>query len=266
MLFSRLIWCSLLTALLVGSVQFAVGHWRAMPIILAAEVFESHMPQAGHVHAHEQTFATNHVHDLADSAGPTTGKRMALTWVAYVLYSFSMALLMFAVMGWWIWKCGSRIGTARLALAVAAAGLLSMDIWPALGLPAELPGMDAASLGSRQAWWVLAAGSAALACVVLAGAALKNVATYWRWLAAATLLALPFAVGAPQPLGDSLTGLDAKSLAQLQALEHEFARVTRWTFLSFWTSIAIAGGLVFARWLRPVIPAAERPLDGSVAA
>ena len=261
MLFSRLVWCALLTALLVGSVQFVIGRWHAVPIIQAAEVFESRKPQTGHVHTHEQTSTTDHAHDEPEAAEPTAGERAAWTWVAHVLHSFSMALLMFAVMGWWVWKRGAPMGTARLALAVAAAGLLSLDVWPALGLPAELPGMDAASLGSRQAWWVLAAVSAALACSVLAGVAMKNVANHWRWLAAAALLALPFVVGVPQPLGDVLTGFDAQSRAQIQALEREFIWATGWTFLSFWVSIAIVGGLVFARWLRPAIPTTGRQVE-----
>lgn len=261
MIFGRLVWCSLLTALLVGSVQFVVGRWHALPIIRYAEVFESRKLQTGQVRAHEQTSAASHAHDEPDAAEPTAGERAARTWVAHVLHSFSMALLMFAVMGWWVWKRGAPMGTARLALAVAAAGLLSLDIWPALGLPAELPGMDAASLGSRQAWWVLAAVSAALACAALAGVAMKTVANHWRWLVAAALLALPFIVGAPQPLGDALTGFDAQSRAQLQALERDFIWVTRWTSLSFWTSIGIVGGLVFARWLRPAIPTTGRQVE-----
>lgn len=258
MLLSRMVWCALLTAVLVGSMQFVIGRWQAVPIIQAAEVFESRKSQPGQMHTHEQTSTAAHAHDEPEAAQSTAGGRTIWTWVAHVLHSFSMALLMFAVMGWWVWKRGAPTGTARLALAVAAAGLLSLDVWPALGLPAELPGMDTASLGSRQAWWGLAALSAALACAVLAGVAMKNVANHWRWLAAAALLALPFVVGAPQPLSDSLTGFDAQSRAQLQALEREFIWATRWTTFSFWALIAIVGGLVFARWLKPAIPAGRQ--------
>lgn len=252
MLLHRLIWCALLTALLVGSVQLAVGRWQAVPIILAAEVFESRKLQAEHPLAHEQASAAGHAHGDPDPAD--VGERTAWTWVAHVLHGFSMALLMFSVMGWWVWKRGAPLGTARLALAVASAGLLSMDLWPALGLPAEIPGMDAAGLGSRQAWWVLAATSAALACAALAGVATKTVASHWRWLIAAALLALPFIVGAPQPLGDPLPGFDAQTRAQLQELEREFIWATRWTSLSFWVSLGGMGGWVFARWLKPAIP------------
>lgn len=255
MLLSRLVWCALLTALLVGSVQFGLGRWHAVPIIQAAEAFESRKSNAGPAHTHDLTSTSGNAHVEPDATEPPAHQRAAWTWVAQVLHSFSMALLMFAVMGWWVWKRGAPMGTARIALAVAAAGLLSMDIWPALGLPAELPGMDAASLGMRQAWWVLAAASAALACATLAGVATKHIAPHWRWLAAAALLALPFVVGAPQPLGDTLAGFDAPERTQLRALEHAFVWATRWTSLSFWTSIAIVGGLVFARWLKPAIPA-----------
>jgi cobalt transporter subunit CbtA len=258
MLFRRLVWCALLTALLVGSVQLAVGRWQAVPIILAAEAFESRKAQSADPlpHAHASTAGHAHAaaHEHGDAHPADAGERTAWTWVAHVLHGFSMALLMFAVMGWWIWTRGAAPGTARLGLAVAAAGMLSLDLWPALGLPAEIPGLDAGSLGSRQVWWVLAATCAALACALAAGVATKTVASHWRWLAAAALLALPFVVGAPQPLGDPLAGFDAQARAQLQELQREFIWATRWTSLSFWVLLGLMGGWVFARWLKPAIP------------
>ncbi|MDB5941967.1 MAG: hypothetical protein JWQ13_1533 [Ramlibacter sp.] len=262
MLLRRLIWCALLTALLVGSVQLAVGRWQAVPIVLAAEVFESRKLHAEHPHTHEQIAAPGHAHGDPNPTAAGSGERTAWTWVAHVLHGFSMALLMFSVMGWWVWKRGAPMGTARVALAVAAAGLLSMDLWPALGLPAEIPGMDAAALGSRQAWWVLAATSAALACAALAGVAAKSVPSHWRWLIAAALLALPFMVGAPQPPGDPLAGFDAQTRAQLQDLQREFIWATRWTSLAFWTSLGGIGGWVFARWLKPAIAPGRPPQIG----
>lgn len=249
MLFIRLIWCALLTAVIVGSLQFGVEQWRAVPIIRAAEVFEIQKVEGVIPQAHEHSEAVA----PSDDDIPY---RDAWTWVANVLHAFSMALLMFAVMGWWIWRRGGAVATSRLALAVAAAGLLSLHLWPTLGLPAELPGMDAAALGARQAWWLLAAVSAALACASVAGIGTKSVASHWRWLAALLLLALPFIVGAPHAPGDPLAGFSAQARSRLEELAPEFIRTTHWISLSFWISLGCVGGWVFGRWIKSAIPPA----------
>ena len=262
MLFVRLTWCALLTAVIVGSLQFGLQQWKAVPIILAAEAFEAQKAEGGGPQAHAHASEAGHAHDHAHDHDHDILSRGAWTWIANVLHGFSMALLMFAVMGWWVWRRGDAVPMSRLALAVAAAGLLSLDLWPALGLPAELPGMEASALGGRQAWWVLAAGSAALACASLAGIATKNLARRFRWLAASLLLALPFVLGAPQAAGDPLAGFGEQARAQLQELHGDFVVTTRWLSLVFWVSLGCMGGWTFRRWIRSTIPAAREPQAG----
>ena len=46
----------------------------------------------------------------------------------------------------------SRGVLRQLAAAVAAIGWLSLHLWPSLGLPAEVPGTEAADLRLRQLW------------------------------------------------------------------------------------------------------------------
>jgi cobalt transporter subunit CbtA len=263
MIFQRLIWAALGAALLVGSVQSGVQQWQAVPIILAAEVYEGQKveatvtpmaPVSPEVHAHAAGAASAHDHaaskDAAEEWAPQDGaERMFWTWVANVLHALSMALLVFAVMGLCMWR-GAALRSLPLACAVAAAGWLSFHLWPSLGLHAEIPGMDAARLGSRQGWWVLAAGSAALACTSLAwmrGA--------WRWVAAAVWLALPFVVGAPHISADPLAGFSGAAQVQLRELGTQFIWATTWVSLSFWTSMGVVCGAAFQRWLRPVLEA-----------
>lgn len=272
MLFQRLIWCALFTALAVGSVQFAVQRWQAVPIVLAAEAYEDQKAEPDDLgtfglrpqelalgaarRAHDPGHAAGavpheHAHDHGGEApwAPAAGlERNAWTWVANALHAFAMALLLFATMGAWVWLRGPALGTPRLALAVATAGWLSLHLWPSLGLPAEIPGMDAAALGVRQAWWVLAAACSAGACAALALSAAR-----WRWLAAALLLALPFAVGAPQSPADPLAGFSGEAHARLEHLARDFFWATTWVSLSFWASLGGLGGWVFARWLKPLL-------------
>ncbi len=259
-LFQRLIWGALAVALLVGSVQTALQQWQAVPIILAAETFEAQKvaPAAVAGHDHDRGHSHDQAHEHAEAGtdwAPADGlERTTWTWVANLLHVFSLALLMFAVMGWWVWRRGATPAPLRLAFVVAAAGWLSLHLWPSLGLPAEVPGMDAASLGSRQGWWLLAAGCAALAC---ASAALLR--TRWRWLAAVAWLAVPFVSGAPQLASDPLAGFSADAQTQLHALGAHFVWVTGGIALTLWASLGAACGVVFQRWLQPVLVASLTP-------
>jgi cobalt transporter subunit CbtA len=257
MIFQRLIWSALATAVVVGSVQTGVQRWQAAPLILAAEVYEGQKAEApapaamltAPAHAEAAPHEHEHEHGAAKEWEPENGaERIGWTWVANILHAFSMALLVFAVMGVWLYQRGTAVASLTLAGLVAAAGWLSFHFWPSLGLLAEVPGMEAAPLQARQIWWVLAVGSAALACAV-AGFARAP----WRWLVAVALLALPFVVGAPQRQGDALAGFGAEAHAALEQLGAQFIWATTWVSLSFWASMGVVGGLAFQRWLRPAL-------------
>jgi cobalt transporter subunit CbtA len=241
--FQRLIWAALATAVVVGSGQTGVQRWQVAPLILAAEVYEAQKaeapePMAPHEHAHE--------HDVAKEWAPANGfERLGWTWVANSLHAFSMALLVFAVMGVCLWR-GTALPSVPLALWTAAAGWLAFHFWPSLGLPAEIPGMDAARLGSRQGWWLLAAVSAALACTSIAG-----LRSHLRWVAAAAWLALPYVVGAPHISADPLAGFGLEAQTALRQLGTQFIWATAWIALLFWASMGLVGGLAFQRWVRP---------------
>ena len=260
MVFQRLIWAALATALVVGSLQTGVQRWQATPLILAAEAYEAQkavvpkpvVPPA-HLHSVE---ATPHEHGDAKEWVPENGfERIGWTWVANSLHAFSMALLVFVVMGVCLWR-GATLRSFPLALWTAAAGWLVFHFWPSLGLPAEIPGMDAARLGSRQGWWVLAVSSAAGACAL---ASLSHAS--WRWLVAASLLALPFIVGAPKLQGDALAGFTPEAHAALELLYGQFIWATTWVALSFWVSTGLVGGLAFERWVRPCLLAVLKGAD-----
>lgn len=257
MIFQKLVWASLAVAVVVGSVETGVQRLQAAPLILAAEVFEAQKAEAptpadtltapaqaeAAAHEHEH----GHEHGAAAEWEPANGvERTGWTWVANVLHAFSMALLVFAVMGVWLYKRGSTLASLPLACLVAAAGGISFNLWPSLGLHAEVPGMEATPLHARQLWWVLSMGSAALACAVLGFG--RGV---WRWIAAAALLALPFVVGAPELEGDALAGYSPEAHAALAQLGQQFIWATYAVAASFWVTMGVASGLAFQRWVRP---------------
>jgi cobalt transporter subunit CbtA len=236
-----------------------------MPIVLAAEAFEDqkagppngldtvappHPHAGGSAHDHEEA------HEKADESArqpwsPTDGaERTFWTWVAGVLHAFGVALLALVALASRAWLRGGDAARWRLALGLAAAGWLSLHLWPSLGLPAEIPGMDAARLGSRQAWWLLAAGSAAAAC---AGVVFGR--RRWRWAVAAVWLAVPYAVGAPEVAGDPLAGFAPDVQAVLRDLGHRFIVVTHALAAAFWLALGAACAWAFARWVRPALDA-----------
>jgi cobalt transporter subunit CbtA len=266
MIFQRLIWSGLAVAVAVGSVETGIQRWQAAPLILAAEVHEEAKAEvpwpAEHLAVPAQTEAVGHAHEHEHGSAkewePENGaERIGWTWVANVLHAFSMALLVFVVMGLWLYRRGAALGAMPLAGLVAAAGAISFSLWPSLGLHPEVPGMDAAPLPARQLWWALAVGSSALACAVLGfgrGA--------WRWVVAAVLLALPFVVGAPRLEGDALAGYSPQAHAALEQLGAQFIWATSWVALSFWSTMGIACGLAYQRWLQPTLLAAFESTTG----
>lgn len=246
MLLGRLIWVALGAALLVGSVQTVLLQWQAAPIFLAAEAFEDQKAAPAYAHAAESVAHEDGGRDAAPDWAPGGGvERTAWTWVAHVLHGFSMALLVCVVMCLWVWRRGAPARPLLLGLSVAAAGWLSLHLWPSLGLPAGIAGMDAARLGSRQGWWVLAAASAALACATAAFGRQP-----WRWLIAIAWLALPYGVGVPALEADPLAGFGTDAQLQLRLLGEQFVAVTRWMSVSLWLSLGLSCGWLFRRWLQ----------------
>lgn len=262
MFFQRLIWAALAVALVVGTLQTGVQRWQAAPLILAAEQYEDQKVEVpaplategganAVATASEHSHGDEHAHEHEAWAPENGRERTGWTLVANALHAFSMALLVFAVMGLAVLRRGPAVSAKALAAWVALAGFVSLHLWPSLGLPAEVPGMEAAPLQARQLWWVLAVASAALAC-----GALGFARGHWRWPAAAVLLALPFLVGAPELHGDALAGFGAQARAALSQLEHQFAWATTWVAVSFWAMLGLACGIAFQRVLRPAL--AER--------
>lgn len=80
------------------------------------------------------------------------------------------------------------------APALALSGFAAFVLSPSLGLPPELPGMQAAELSDRQMWWVMTAAA------TVAGLFLSSGVKSWLGrLAGLALMVAPHLLGAPQP-------------------------------------------------------------------
>lgn len=270
MLFRRLFLCALAVGLLTGLFDSLVQRWQVVPLIAAAEVLETAAepaqpsaeqapaPAAGHVHIHADGAAHSHTANAAAWSPQAGVERTAYTVLANVLNAVGTALLLLALMAF---MSRQRAGhgpsapqsvgtTVRHGLLWGGAAWVCLFALPALGLPPELPGMQAAELHTRQLWWVLAAacGAGGLAVLFMARG-------NWRVLGLA-VLALPFAIGAPEQLGSPFAGLSADAAAQMQSLAKRFVLAT--AFASALQSLLL-GMLCFAaakRWINPLLGAA----------
>lgn len=195
--FRKLFIAAALSGLISGLFITVVHEVSTTRVIIAAEAFEGAAPEAAAVEGAAATETPTHEGEAAASDdhgegawAPADGfERSFYTGVADVLTGIGFALVLLA--GYRIW--GGRI-TWRTGLCWGLVGFAAVVLAPGLGLPPELPGTEAAALGSRRAWWV--------ATAVLTAGGLGLIFLGRRfWLAVLGIVAivLPHAIGAPQP-------------------------------------------------------------------
>lgn len=218
----RVLLAALAAGLAVGVLVTALQAFTTTPLILAAEVYEAAGGGEAHGHAHDD----GHAHD-GDGAFPGGEvDRLVSTLLANVVTSVGFALLLVAG-----FALSGRHVDERQGLLWGLAGFAVFALAPAAGLPPELPGTMAAELADRQAWWLFAAGGAAVGLWLI---------VFWRnrfgiplGLAAALL---PHVVGAPAP--EAMGGSAPPELAA------EFAALAIAVQAVFWAMLGwIAGGL-----------------------
>jgi len=223
----------LFTALIAGTVAglFAAGiqHLKLIPLIAAAEVYETAGEHADHQHgtAPEQQSAT-------PEWEPAPGiERAGYTVLADVLAGIGFALVLIGAVA--LARLGGYAIDARRGLAWGAAGFVVFALAPAIGLPPELPGMAAAGLAARQQWWLLTAAATAggLGLLIFARPVALRVA-------GAALIALPHLIGAPAAPHAS-TGVPAELTA-------EFATASLAVAAAFWLLLGSVSGWLYRRF------------------
>jgi len=198
---TRLFATGLLAGFLAGLLIAGLQHFTTTPLIIAAEVYENHGARP-HVHpsaapagafGEARLILVHSTHDAADGQSewaPADGiERTFYTSVVTVATAVGFALMLLAGM----LASGDRIDR-RQGLIWAAAGFVVTGLAPSLGLPPELPGMNAADLVDRQAWWIGTAVATAAALWLL----LRSRSTALQAAGLALLIA-PHLIGAPHP-------------------------------------------------------------------
>jgi cobalt transporter subunit CbtA len=226
---------ALLAGIGAGVVGWGVHMAATTPLIKEAEVYESaaeaNAPAAAEATAHTHDANTaEHGHD-AEAWAPADGwERNLYTLGADVVTGVGFAFLLTAAIVFL-----GRGADWRRGLLWGLAGFASFTLAPAVGLPAELPGTNAAPLVDRQLWWI---GTAiATAGGLFAAAWLRNV---YGYAIAVVLIALPHVIGAPQP--ETPGGLAPEEL------EHKFILAAAATSLVFWVVLGVLTGAFFKRY------------------
>jgi cobalt transporter subunit CbtA len=220
-MFKRIVAAAALAGVMSGALLTVIQHIEIVPLIEAAEVREAANLASQPAHQHPE---------LNQPWTPHGGwERTFATAVSNIILAIAFALLLGAAMslrqssGW------------RTGLVWGIAGYIVFFVAPALGLPPELPGTDAAPLSDRQLWWLGTAGCTALGLWLAAFAGKPLVRVFGL-----VLLCAPYVLGAPQaPIDD---GANSGDLAKEFVRATYLANAAMW--LSLGTLVGIFGGLM----------------------
>lgn len=243
MIFSRIIYCAILIGIVTGSVSSLMQVLSLDPVIFAAEGYEIEAPPgatAGDDHA-------GHSHDHShDAWAPADGfERTAYSLLSNVLASTGFAAILLALMSHF-WLGRARDISWPQGLLWGLAGYLALFAAPAIGLPPEIPGVIAAPVEHRQAWWALTAFSVAIGLGLFAFAPAKFKAL------GLLFLVVPYLVGAPQGSGPMFQHPDPAAVDALTDLHQQFVVISALTNLVFWLLLGSGCRLAFNRWFRPI--------------
>ncbi len=237
MLFRNLVLAALLAGLLAGIALTVAQLMSATPIILAAETYE--LPETGE--PHESDSAAHHHHHSEAAWAPENGaERTLYTLLGNVLVGIGFASVLLSLMTMVQHYRKTKLSVAR-GLLWGLAGYLVFFVAPGIGLPPEIPGMQAAGLEERQWWWLFAVifSAAAVAILYLAPIKLKVLAV--------VPVALPYLVGAPEFNGSEFSHPSAEAVAALQQLHHQFVLSSAITNLMFWLVLGLLCGWLLTR-------------------
>lgn len=222
MYFRNLVLSAFIIAIVVGAIFSVYQAVFITPIIVDSEVYEVLEP------------ATNHVEAWVPEDGL---ERESWSFVTNFLLCFAYGLVLLSIMA------TQTSVTAVKGLLWGTAAYLSFFVAPSLGLPPEIPGMEAANLEGRQSWWLLT--------VILTAIALWLIAFYspMSKVVGVLLLLIPHFIGAPQPEIGGFINTDPKAIEALTQLWHDFIIQTSLANALLWLLIGGLSGYLIKKFI-----------------
>jgi cobalt transporter subunit CbtA len=221
---ARVLLAAVISGMIAGAAATAIQMWRVAPLILKAETYETAHP----AHTNE-TAQPGHAHDAQPWAPEDGVERTLYTLMSNIVMGVAFAMLLTAAAMF----TGRNI-TAANGIVWGLLGFIVFTLAPNAGLAPELPGMPAADLVARQAWWwgTVAATAGGIALVSLSSKiALK--------VLGALGIATPHIVGAPHP--------ESHDSAVPAALAADFAATTMVSMALFWIVLGVSAGWLLSR-------------------
>ncbi len=228
-MFGRILRAALIAGLAAGLVTWAVHTLKAVPLILEAETYE---------HAQVADGATAPPAGARDAAvsgteaqafGGRLDRRAMVTLIADLGLGVGFALALIGLIS----LSGRDVDFER-GLLWGLGGFAAVAAAPALGLPPELPGIEAAPVLERQIWWL------ATALCTAAGLGLLFLARRIGFRVFGAVIAVaPHLVRVPH--------LDVQASAVPAELAAEFAAVSLVATALFWLILGGLGGHVYKR-------------------
>lgn len=225
---ARVLLAAVIAGMIAGAAATAIQMWRVVPLILQAETYES--GGAAHSHAPAAAEQVGHVHEAAETWAPADGaERTLYTLLSNILMGVAFAFLLTAA----VMFTGRDITPAN-GVVWGLLGFVIFTLAPNAGLAPELPGMPAAKLVARQAWWwgTVAATAGGIALIAFVPNILSKAV-------GAALIGLPHMIGAPYP--------ESHESAVPAALAAEFAAANMVSMALFWIILGIAAGWLLER-------------------
>lgn len=232
MIFRRTIFSALIVGLMAGMVLSLFQVLSVNPIIFAAETFEI---ESSHDHG-------SHDHS-AEAWSPEDGtERTGYTILANVSAGIGFAAVLLALMSQLQLQAITRL-TLLKGLAWGVAGFTVFFVAPGIGLPPEIPGIEAKPVEHRQTWWLFTVILVALGLLVIAFAPLKFKAL------GLVSLALPYLVTIPHHQGPAFAHPDAQAVETLTRLHQEFIVASGMSNLAFWLVLGLASAWLLNAWV-----------------
>lgn len=238
MIFSRIIFSAVLIGLATGLLMTAMQVFSVNPIIFAAESYE--------VVEHESHMHDEHEHDHGKAWAPQDGvERTAYTLLANISAGIGFSAILLALMNQFRSSAGRKFGWVQGCLW-GLAGFTAIHLAPGIGLPPEIPGIEAAPIHNRQLWWVFTVISVSIGLGILAFTVIRVKAI------GLIFLAMPYVIGAPGTGSAKFSQPDPAAATALAQLQEQFIVTIGITNLVYWLISGIICCYVFNRWLRQI--------------
>jgi len=222
MYFRNLVLSAFLVAIVAGLIFSVYQALFITPLILGSEVYEV-IDSASHG---------------VEAWAPEDGvERHSWSFVTNFLLCFAYALVLMSLM-----TVKPAVNLLK-GLFWGGAAYLTIFAAPALGLPPEIPGMEAAYLEGRQTWWGFTVMVTAIGLWLIAFQTPVNK------IVGVGILFIPHLIGAPQPEMHGFANTDPIAIDALTQLWHDFILQTSIANALLWLAIGSMSGYLVEKYI-----------------